>query len=183
MQQYSLVLYGAPYCSSSCNQVCKTLHLSVLKIYKQKTFKFIYTLFLFFLTLWKFVFDLNEPYVKIKAFLMNNRPVRSIEYIKYFNEKILNMPQEDRSMRKWGSEPVNYFMVMNFELFHELCSLVNVNYLVRGIWTRVLFTLFILFMFFLGIYLSFIFLKNQELQSFLHRLVHLRSWFRFWHLL
>lgn len=106
-----------------------------------------------FITVWRFWSELNEPYGKVKAYLMNNRTVHTVRSVQRFNQRILGLSTEERYKRKQGQETTYAMTFMPMSLFHELCHLSNVFYLVKATLARFFLTLFILSLFVFGTFI------------------------------
>lgn len=99
---------------------------------------------------YKFYSDLNEPYAKVMAYLVANRNTMTIDQIETSNRNCIQWTKTQVKDRKRVTDECSYFILMKIEQFKELCHCVGVSYFIRAIIVRMLLTLFIIFMFFLG---------------------------------
>lgn len=84
------------------------------------------------------------------AFLVANRNTMTIEQIENSNRNCLQWTRAQIKDRKRITDECSYFMLLKIEQFKELCHCVGVTYFIRAIIVRMLLTLFVIFMFFLG---------------------------------
>jgi hypothetical protein len=108
-------------------------------------------------TIWKFFNDLSTPYQRIKAYLVEKKDSKSINDVIKNNEKVIHLTEqsikdEKREAKEQGEEPpeYKYYIILSWRRFMQLCDMINVAYLLRAVMVRLILTIFILCIYFLG---------------------------------